>query len=204
MPVKRSRKTILADVRTGEILEAARRIFSVKGFDRATIHDIASAAGIAKGTVYLYYPSKRAVFAAALDEELARQAALTRQALARAERIEEQVRSFIRAKAEYYERRREAYSLFFSHGGRALASRERLGRKAEECRLAQVRDLRAALRRAAQQRRIRPGPVDLMAFSLFDLTRGLVERRVRGWSAIALDKDVDATFELFWKGVKNR
>ena len=48
----------------GEILGAARRVFAERGFRGTTIADIADEAGIALGTIYLYFPSKEAVFAA--------------------------------------------------------------------------------------------------------------------------------------------
>jgi AcrR family transcriptional regulator len=46
------------------ILDAAERVFATKGFDGAKIKDVADAAGLALGTVYVLFPSKRDVFAA--------------------------------------------------------------------------------------------------------------------------------------------
>ena len=45
-----------------DILQAAIRVFSQKGFHEATIDDIATEAKIAKGTVYLYFSSKNVLF----------------------------------------------------------------------------------------------------------------------------------------------
>jgi len=50
--------------RSGEILEAALFCFSKKGFAATRMEDIARRAKIAKGTVYLYFDSKEAVFKA--------------------------------------------------------------------------------------------------------------------------------------------
>src|SRR5437868_678008 len=50
--------------RSGEILEAALACFSKKGFAATRMEDIARGAKIAKGTVYLYFDSKEAVFKA--------------------------------------------------------------------------------------------------------------------------------------------
>lgn len=50
--------------RSGEILEAALVCFSKKGFAATRMEDIARRAKIAKGTVYLYFDSKEAVFKA--------------------------------------------------------------------------------------------------------------------------------------------
>jgi AcrR family transcriptional regulator len=48
----------------GLILEAAERVFASKGFDGAKIKDVADAAGLALGTVYVLFPGKRDVFTA--------------------------------------------------------------------------------------------------------------------------------------------
>lgn len=61
----RSRRAEIARAaRREEILAAARRVFAARGFRGTTIADIADEAGIALGTIYLYYASKDEVFAA--------------------------------------------------------------------------------------------------------------------------------------------
>jgi AcrR family transcriptional regulator len=52
------------DARPAELLDAALDVFAEKGFAAARMEDIAARAGAAKGTVYLYFPSKEAVFEA--------------------------------------------------------------------------------------------------------------------------------------------
>jgi len=46
------------NLRKAQILEAATRVFAKKGYHRATTKDIARAAGIAEGTIYLYFKNK--------------------------------------------------------------------------------------------------------------------------------------------------
>jgi AcrR family transcriptional regulator len=50
--------------RAPEILDAALACFSEKGFAATRMEDIARRAGISKGTIYLYFESKEAVFKA--------------------------------------------------------------------------------------------------------------------------------------------
>ena len=57
-----------------QILEGARRAFFAAGFEAASMGDIARAAGVSKGTLYVYFDSKEALFAA-LVEETKRQSA---------------------------------------------------------------------------------------------------------------------------------
>ncbi|MCB9596218.1 MAG: TetR/AcrR family transcriptional regulator [Sandaracinaceae bacterium] len=65
-----SRKT--KQERRRELLDAARDAFVVKGFAAATVDDIVANADVARGTFYLYFSDKRAVFEALVDEFLAR------------------------------------------------------------------------------------------------------------------------------------
>lgn len=60
------RKKKITEKRRGQILKAAMEIFSRKGYAAATIPEIARAAGIAAGTIYIYYPSKRGLFIAVM------------------------------------------------------------------------------------------------------------------------------------------
>jgi AcrR family transcriptional regulator len=55
-----------------DILKAARTVFAEHGFVGARIVDIASRAGVATGTVYLYFESKEALVAALVGDLLAR------------------------------------------------------------------------------------------------------------------------------------
>ncbi len=44
------------------IIEAARSIFAQKGYEDTTIAEIAEAAGVAVGTIYLYFRNKREIY----------------------------------------------------------------------------------------------------------------------------------------------
>lgn len=52
------------------IYEAALKVFSEYGFERSTMDDIAEVAGIAKGTIYYNYRSKRELFLAIIDDAI--------------------------------------------------------------------------------------------------------------------------------------
>lgn len=59
-----------------KILKAAEKVFLKKGFFPAHIDDIAEEAGIAKGTVYLYFQDKASIYIALLDKYLSEAIAL--------------------------------------------------------------------------------------------------------------------------------
>jgi AcrR family transcriptional regulator len=60
------------DARPQEILAAALSVFAERGFAAARMDDIASRARVSKGTIYLYFESKEAVFRALIQETLAK------------------------------------------------------------------------------------------------------------------------------------
>ena len=62
-----SRAQRLRESRRAAVLTVARRIFSQKGYHATSINQIIEAAEIARGTFYLYFESKRAIFDELLD-----------------------------------------------------------------------------------------------------------------------------------------
>ena len=58
------------DARPAEILEAALAVFAEKGYAATRMDDIAQRAGVTKGTIYLYFESKEAVFRGLVQESI--------------------------------------------------------------------------------------------------------------------------------------
>jgi AcrR family transcriptional regulator len=56
------KKRITQEERREAILHAALSVFSEQGFAAARLDDVAQRAGVAKGTLYLYFPDKEALF----------------------------------------------------------------------------------------------------------------------------------------------
>lgn len=65
--MSRSRR---AEERRAQILENALTVFAERGYHGASVSDIVKAANVARGTFYLYFDSKEAVFRELLDELL--------------------------------------------------------------------------------------------------------------------------------------
>ena len=63
-PLRKRRK----EARPSELLAAALELFVEKGFAATRLEDVASRAGVAKGTLYLYYENKEALFKAVIQE----------------------------------------------------------------------------------------------------------------------------------------
>jgi AcrR family transcriptional regulator len=59
------------EVRQADILDAALAEFAAHGFEGARMEDVARHAHVSKGTVYLYYPTKQALFEALVRRDVA-------------------------------------------------------------------------------------------------------------------------------------
>lgn len=58
------------DARPEEILSAALEVFTDRGFAATKLEDVAKRAGVTKGTIYLYFDSKEALFKALIRETI--------------------------------------------------------------------------------------------------------------------------------------
>jgi AcrR family transcriptional regulator len=87
------------------ILRAATDVFSAREFHTVPVDDVAAAAGVGKGTLYLYFPTKEQLFYAtildALDVLLAELASATR-----GRSGEEGLQAFVRGLMGFFWRRR--------------------------------------------------------------------------------------------------
>jgi len=66
-PTRQERKENIARMRKQQILDAALAIFSKKGFAETTTAEIAQTAGVAEGTIYNYFQSKRELLVAVVQ-----------------------------------------------------------------------------------------------------------------------------------------
>lgn len=67
-PQRRSRRK---QARPGELLDAALTLFVEKGFAATRVEEVAALAGVSKGTLFLYFPSKEELFKAVVRETIA-------------------------------------------------------------------------------------------------------------------------------------
>lgn len=58
------------DARPGELMSAALKVFGERGFAATRLEEVAQRAGVSKGTVYLYFDSKEALFKAAVESAI--------------------------------------------------------------------------------------------------------------------------------------
>jgi AcrR family transcriptional regulator len=97
------------------ILTAAMDLFRRKGFEEATMREIASEAGMATGAAYYYFDSKDAIVLAFYDQAQADMVPELEEALARTKDLKERLRSLLEIKLRYFEPNRRLLGALAVH-----------------------------------------------------------------------------------------
>jgi AcrR family transcriptional regulator len=98
-----AKATPKAEVTERRILDAALEMFRTKGFEEATVRDIAAAADVATGAAYYYYPSKDSIVLAFYQRACSEMQPRIEKALAMApEGLEGRLKALIQVKLDYF------------------------------------------------------------------------------------------------------
>src|SRR5882757_768654 len=96
-------KTASKSVETRQrILDAALSLFRKKGFEAATMRDVAQEAGVATGAAYYYFPSKDAIVTEFYRQSCDEMQPKIEAALKGAKGLEQRLRELIRVKLAHF------------------------------------------------------------------------------------------------------
>jgi AcrR family transcriptional regulator len=192
----KTKQDVVTEFRNAEILAAAHKIFAENGFTGASVEAIAQEAGIAKGTLYLYYSSKHEIYWAALKSGLLALSRELEEKVASARTAEEGIRAFIATKLFFFEQHKDFFKIYYAEFGNATTQKE-----FHNLVLAQIQILRGILSEAWKQNKIRDVPVEPAAFAIFDLTRGAIAQRLLGYSQTCVQEEISFLYDFIWKGI---
>ena len=187
--------------RRRQILAAAKAVFADAGYHGASIHAIIERAQIARGTFYLYFASKAAVFDSILDQALA-------DLRSRIHRIEVedpnapapqvQLREQVVATLAYIVQDRPLATLLLSAGNTPdVEAAERI-----EQFYGEMRDLlRRALESGLEIGLLRKCHPELVSAALLGLIRGVIEQLVRKDNELTVEDVVNEMLMVALRGV---
>ncbi len=205
MPLQgKTKREVLLEFRHAEILEAARKVFAEKGYTRASVEDIAHAAGIAKGTLYLYYPSKHDIYREALKRGLGALCDELEAKVKAENNCEAKVRAFISAKLTWFEQNHDLFKIYYAEYADAMRQPPYLHQDFKGFHERQMKLLKGALNEGIFRKVIRRLPTEATALAILDIARGIITQRLLGWSKTDVRDDIDFLFDLTWKGLASR
>src|SRR5690348_13674543 len=108
------------------ILAAALRLFANETYQGVTMDRVAEAAGVAKGTLYLYFPSKEALYLGILSDGLESISKRYQATVDQRADIAERLRRAIDVSIQFYDERRDLLRLIATEEPRLAEARNRL------------------------------------------------------------------------------
>lgn len=203
MPIAgKTKRDVLTEFRHAEILDAARQVFGRRGFATASMEEISTVAGVAKGTLYLYYRSKQELYRAALYAGLTDLCERIERCVESAPTLRKKIHSFVTTKVEYFESHRDFFRIYSAELG--LAATGMCDRAFRDLCQRQIRLLGRALRDEVASGRARPVRDEAAANAVFDLTRGVISRRLLGWASSRLEEDVDFVVDFAHRALERQ
>jgi AcrR family transcriptional regulator len=193
-----SKTDVVTAFRRTQILEAARERFLAGGLKATTVSQIATAAGVAKGTVYLYFPSKDAVLHQILSDDLTQLRDETLPAIEADGPLEDRLRGYFAGMVAFYQTRKDFIEL--CHVELGLDLRRKARRQLGDIFARQQRAWCDAL--AACD--VPPARSAQEARTIVRLGYGLAMQQMRGWLGGSAVDDIDAAARLVGRGVRGR
>jgi len=198
----KTKKDVVNEFRRTEIIDAARTVFARRGFAHGIIDEIAEEAGIAKGTVYLYFRSKTEIYKAVLDHDMKVLKQRTLDRIDAAATLEGKIGAFILSRIENAETRREFFLIMDSDEENVAPTRSQFHEFLRE----PVQRLAAALSAAsargeAQAVLAERTACENTAWMIADITRGAIQRRLMGLSTCTAMEEADFLLAFVWRAL---
>jgi len=196
-------RQVATERRRCSILQAARAVFARQGYADTMVEDIAVQAGIGKGTLYLYFPSKEQIYLAALLEEARQLDAGSRAAMVAASTWRDKLAAYLQVRVHYFEAHQDFLRIYMTEfrgmctQGKPFAAEFIHLANSGEAELAQV------FAAAAARGEIRPVDPELAALTVSDITRGLMERQLRNWGRPVGPDDADFALEILCRALES-
>jgi|SRR5580692_9208457 TetR/AcrR family fatty acid metabolism transcriptional regulator len=197
---KKTKQEIVSEFRCNEILDAARKTFAKKGFADATMDEIAAACGLAKGTLYLYFKSKRDVYLRTLQHgtaELLKRVTANMHAVTG---VRAKLRANITTRLEHAEDNRDFIKIYLTEFINVTHPAS-INKDFKDVQLKLVQGLEQVLRDGVEHGEIQQLDVETIAFTIQDMLRSLTTRRVLGSSKKDREEDIDILCNFIWKGI---
>ncbi len=195
-----TKREIVEQFRRSSIQAAARQVIARHGLAGTSMQAVAAQAGVAKGTVYLYFKDREDLLASAASEAFEDLVNRLQAVLARSGPLPETLRALVRTKIEFFDAHQEFLRVHLDAGypGGLVEARCRRRRSPQHARYLEL--LTAYLEKAVERGEMRPLEPARVAWFLAEGVAGLLLRRLSEKRRSAED-DVDWIVELLLNGL---
>ena len=202
----KSKEAVVQEFRTHSIQEAAMRVIARKGMAAATMAEIAAEAGIAKGTIYLYFRDRDELVAKTFDTAMGELTQRVDSALDPNGSLEENLRRTLTAWMDFFLENREFFRLYlslrFPEGTPAQQRRQK--RTCEPQYRSRVTKMAETLERAMTRGEIRRMDPFRLALFIVEGSSALTIERVLEEAPPPTAEDVDLIVTTIMSGLRPR
>ena len=185
-----------APERRAQLLDVARRVFGNSGFHGVSMEDVAKEAGITKPILYDHFSSKKELYLALLDEDLAELHEKVREALDSPTGNRERIRRSFQAYFEFVHEQAEGFRLMMQETvGVERDFRERVG----QFRFDTVSEVADLIQRESAGRLDRER-AEIVALALVGMAETVAQRDPAA-SERHRHAAVDTLVQLAWRGI---
>ena len=202
-PVSRSKEEVVQEFRIRSIQEAAMRVIARKGMSAATMADIASEAGVAKGTIYLYFRDRDELVAKTFETAIGELHKRIDAALADEQPIDEKIRAMISAQIGFFSENAEFFRLYMSlrmpEGNAAQQRRQK--RQCAPQYLARVNALADILKKGMSRGEVRKADPRRLALFLIEGSIAITFERLNEEAPPSEEQDIDLIVSTILDGI---
>lgn len=202
----KSKEEVVQEFRIQSIQEATMRVISRKGMSAATMQEIAEEAGVAKGTIYLYFRDREELVERTFEQAMARLMSDIDAALESEARFEEKLRAVMTAKLAFFASNREFFRLYLSMR-LPEGTPERQRRQKRNCQpqyRARLEKLGAEIESAMDRGEVRRGDAHRLALFIIEGSSAIVLERLNEDASPPESADVDLIVGFIFDGIRKR
>lgn len=201
----KTKEQLIQEFRVETIQAAAAQVIAREGLDGATMQAIADAAGIAKGTIYLYFQSRGELLERTADHAFSQLLDQVLGILGAPGPLPERLHRLIAAQICYFDERRDFFRLYASvryPEGASQASRRE--RKTYQQHKVYLKRLTAFFEAAAAAGEIRAMDAERLALFVSEGVIAILGRRLAEAEPVPVEEDVDWLVETILHGIAPR
>jgi AcrR family transcriptional regulator len=198
---REAKKEVLRSFMVKSISQVAKEVFAERGYQGATLEDVAQRLGMSKATIYIYYKNKDDLFLHVVEDLVASTLeAITQDAQAPKEPIEK-LSGMVYTMISFYERERDFFRIYLHEKhGLEVAPKDPHKRTLRDMYIQAVDHLASVLQEGIDAGRIRPMGSRRLAFYLHEMMNTVLVQRIQGKAKTSIDEDVSQLLDLFLHG----
>ena len=185
-----------------QILEAGEKLFAKKGFYPTTMEEVARAAGLAKGTIYLHFDDKRNLFFSIIEKKLDILLEKIEKEMRKDEFPSQRIKLAIGIHLRFLEENRDFFKIMqtLPESLKQEMERKLKGRVIEkQSRYVEILD--QLIRKGIRNQEIKPLDSRKLAVILVGMMHSLtiywISRKEKG----SLSQDDSLVWQVFWEGI---